>query len=65
MKLFMAAVRFKHKHHDRTGAEVLVHAKTRTAAVKHLEKRYPASKLERISELKSEIKHFVIADVVE
>jgi hypothetical protein len=65
MKLFKAEVRFKRKHHDRTGVELVVHARSRAAAEKHIGTRYPASELEHIVELNSETKHFVIADLVD
>ena len=66
MKLFMAAVRFKHKHHARTGVEVSVHDKSRAAATAKLQERYTGGPVEQLIELDSKAtKHFVVADLVE
>lgn len=65
MKLFKAEVRFKRRTRDRAGVELVVHARSRAAAEQHIGNRYPASELEHIVELKSETKHFVVADLVD
>lgn len=65
MKLFKAEVQFKRARRGRTGVEVLVHARTKTAARKLLAGKYTGGKVLGIADLgATEAKHFVLADLV-
>ncbi|HYR35949.1 MAG TPA: hypothetical protein VEQ87_16780 [Burkholderiales bacterium] len=66
MKLFKIEVRFKRLRRGRTGLEAIVHAKSKAAAEKHVEKRFTRCEIVSTIELDGTAsKHFVIADVVD
>lgn len=65
MKLFKAEVKFKRKRAGRYGVDVIVHAKSRAAALKHLAVKYPGCEISPPIDLGKEPKHFAIADLVD
>lgn len=60
MKLFKFEIRTKKKRRE---LDVLVHAKTPSAAHDHLEKRYAGHEVLNFIELPDDTKHFVIAEL--
>lgn len=65
MKLFKAEVTFKNKRRGRLGVDVLVHAKSRSAAEKHLAGKYSGCTVGQLIDLGNRTKHFALADLVE
>jgi hypothetical protein len=65
MKLFKIQVQFTYRRAGRTGAEVIVHARSSAAAEKLVQRKFPKCEISKALDLGPTPKHFVIADLLD